>query len=262
MFTLIVNPTYKCGFDCNFCYVKKEQEKYDNKLLNVNALDDVFKNYEIGKVVISGGEPTNCDYDYIVSLINKIKEYYKDEIDFETNFYNVEYCRKLQESTGVNIVVGYDFHVRPYANDIWEKMYEYPLPFDIKICATHFVVKSFHPNLVLKKFTLLRNLKNFEIVRYMKNFTSQWKVETHLYEKYIRLFFDSEIETKNKCKNYTKIINGTYKNRPLIINPDGLLYVQKADTIVEQVPYVGEVPALDDEFATYTSELVRSVLDD
>ena len=259
MYKLVINPTFKCSFECNFCYVKKEKETYKDKLLDISALDDIFKNYDIKEVAISGGEPTTCDYDYMISLINKIKEYYDGQIDFETNFYDVNYCRKLQEATGINMVVGYDFHVKPFHTNIWENMYEYPLLFDIKTTATHFVVKSFHPNLILKKYTLLRNLKEFEFDRYMKNFYNQWLVSEELYDKYMNIFLVSDIKSKEKFKNARKAKDESYLLKPIFLNPDGLLYVQQATTIVEFVPFTGKVPELPLDFQTYTPAFIENV---
>lgn len=257
MYKLVINPTFKCDFDCIFCYVKKEMETYQDRLLDISVLDDVFKNYKFEEVVISGGEPTNCPYDYMISLIEKIREYYDGQIDFETNFHNPTYCEKLQNATGVNIVVGYDFHAKPYANETWVNMYDYPNKFDIKLCATHFVVKSFHPNLILKKFSLLRNFKEFEVVRYMKNFSNQWKVETELFDKFIALFANSDFENKYTMKNIKKVKDNSYLLRPLIINPDGLLYVQSFGTIVQQIPFTGEFPEITEDFATYTNNSIN-----
>ena len=256
MFKLIINPTLKCNFDCLLCHTKSEAAKYGDTILDVNALDDIFKNYDIKEVVISGGEPTLCPLEYMYSLVDKIREYYKGKIDFETNFNDVRYCEILKKAKDVNIVVSYNFHMSPNANQIWNSMYDCEFPFDIKVVASHFVVKSFHPNLILRKFSLLRNCKGFEVVRYWKNINNQFLVETALFEKFIKLFNSSAITCQAKFKNKEKILDNTYMYRPLIINPNGLLYVYKTSNIIETEPFNGEVPALDSDFQTYTSDLV------
>lgn len=256
MFKLIINPTFKCDFDCLICHTKSEISKYGDKILDVNALDDVFKNYDIQDVVISGGEPTNCPLEYMYSLIDKIREYYKGNIDFETNFNNPRYCELLKKQKDINIVVSYNFHMSPYANQIWNNMYDAEFPFDIKVVASHFVVKSFHPSLIMRKFSLLRNCKSFEVVRYWKNLSNQFLVETALFEKFIKLFNNPAINCTAEFKNKTKILDNTYMYRPLIINPDGLLYVYNNTNIIDMIPYNGEIPALTPDFQTYTQDLV------
>ena len=258
MIRLIINPTFNCGFDCIFCYTKNEQNKYDKMLLDIDNISEVFKNYDIKEVCISGGEPTTCNIDYMILLIRKINENYTGTIDFETNFHNPNYCESLQKIfDNVNIVVSYDFAARPYANEVWNNMYVYPNKFDVKITATHLVIKNYHPNLILKKFSLLRNINSYEIVRYMKNFGNQWNIETELFEKFIKLFNDSQINCSAKFKNKEKVLNNTYLYRNLFLNPDGLLTVQKTGTIVENTPFTGEIPALEEQFQTYTTNLVN-----
>ena len=53
------------------------------------------------------------------------------------------------------------------------------------------------------------------------------------------------------------MLNNTYLYRDLFLNPDGLLTVQNTGNIVENVPFVGEIPALSEQFRTYTDNLVN-----
>jgi len=259
MFNLIINPSFACRANCEFCHNFGQIGKYKDKILDYSHLEGVFKTYDIKHVSIEGGEPTECDYEYMVALIGKIKELYNGVIDFKTNFGNPEYCLKLQSATGVNIVVGYEFHLRPNSDNVWYSMYDYSKPFDIEICATPQMIRAYHPNLILKKFAVLNNLKSVEVVRYYKNLKNQWDVDDNLFETYVKMFVDSQINCGCTIKNIDKVKSGEFMQRNLILNPDGLLYVYNYGTIIDTEPYTGKIPAIPEEYKTYTAKLVNYI---
>jgi len=259
MFNLIINPSFDCKANCEFCMNFSQVGRYRGKLLDLNNLENVFKTYDIRHVEIGGGEPTDCDYLYMIDLINKIREFYNGEIDIKTNFSKPDYCLKFQSATNINLVVGYNFHLRPNSDSVWFAMYDYTKPFDIEVCATPHMIKAYHPNLILKKFAVLNNLKGLEIVRYQKNMKNQWDVSNELYETYMKMYIDSGINWQGKLKNVEKVKDNSFLNRDLILNPDGLLYTYEYGTIIDYIPYNGKVPAAPEEFKTYTNNLVNYI---
>lgn len=257
MYNLIINPSYDCNMQCVFCYRKKERESYNSKQLPLEAIDDAFANLEISEVTITGGEPTMLSYDYLFLMLTKIRTYFSGKINFETNFTNPEMCAKLKDKFNINIVVGYDFHVRPLAQSIWNNMYEFHNKFDIKICASPFIIKSHHPNLIIRKLSVLNNLENVEVVRYVKNVNNQWNIADNIFENFVQRFVETDFKTNFNFLNYSKVKDNTFLFKDLYLQPNGNLEYLEAGTIIEFRPFVNEIPKLPDSFCTYSNNLIK-----
>lgn len=257
MYNLIINPTYNCNMQCVFCYRKKERETYQKYQLPLEAIDDTFNNLDIGEVTISGGEPTLLPFEYLFTMLTKIREHFSGRINFETNFTNSEVCAKLKDKFNINIVVGYDFHIRPLGQDIWNKLYECHHKFDIKICASPFIIKTHHPNLIIRKLSVLKNLENVEITRYVKNENNQWNIADNIFENFVKRFIETDFKTNFNFLNYSKVKDNTFLYKDLYLQPNGNLEYLEANTIIEFKPFANEVPNLPDSFCTYSNNLIK-----
>ena len=88
---LFIQITNKCNANCSFCeYHSNENKEFNIDKLNVILKEIINKDYHIGKINFTGGEPT-LDlklFDTVISLVEKvIKENlnYKPEITLNTN---------------------------------------------------------------------------------------------------------------------------------------------------------------------------------
>lgn len=256
-YNLILNLTSECNMQCPFCYIRREKELYKNIVLNPENIKDVLNNLDVKNITISGGEPTVLPYETLFSILTKIREIWQGNIDFETNFTNPDVCFRLKDNFDINIVVGYDFNVRPMGQVVWQSLYEARKDFSLKLCVSPFLVKSYHPNLIIKKLSLLSNLKNVELVRYWKNENNQWNLSNSLYENYIQRFVTTDFTTNFKLLNKSKVLDGTYLFRNLYMQPNGSLQYTQSGTIIEFHPFEDKVYNMDNDFLTYTNDLVK-----
>lgn len=257
MYNLIINPTYDCNMQCVFCFRRRERETYKKFTLPVETVEEILNKLDITQITISGGEPTLLPIEYLNNLLGKIREHFDGKINFETNFTNPDICAKLKTQYNLNIVVGFDFHIRPLAQNVWNSLYEYHHKFDLKICASPFMIKSHHPNLIIRKLSVLQNLENVEIVRYLKNENNQWNIADNIYENFVKKFMETDFKTNFNLLNYSKVKDNTFLLKDLYLQPNGALEYLSADNIIEFKPFENRVPNLPDSFCTYSNNLVK-----
>ena len=256
-YNLILNLTYDCNMQCPFCYIRREKEKYKNIVLNPDNVVEIINKFDIRNITISGGEPTTLSYNILFTFLSKLREVWDGNIDFETNFTNPDVCYRLKDNFNINIVVGYDFNVRPMGQVIWNNLYESRKEFDLKLCVSPFLVKTYHPNLIIKKLSLLKNIKYVELVRYWKNENNQFKLDNQMFENYIERFVLTDFETNFNLLNKSKVLDGTFLFKNLYMQPNGLLEYTNSGTIIEFVPFEDKVYNMDNDFLTYTNNLVK-----
>lgn len=70
---IIIKPTMACQFKCTFCSSNKISK--ENKLFDLNKLRPYFEKYQIGTIIVNGGDPLMVPPSYYLELEKLLREY-------------------------------------------------------------------------------------------------------------------------------------------------------------------------------------------
>lgn len=210
---LIINPSYNCPFNCNFCYNKNNNDS--NTLLGLKYLDEFLSKYskKFDCVSISGGEPSLLLHSYLIEMIDIIKKYF-NEVEIQS--YPIKLLDKID---GVKYNFSYDFLARPRAREAWVNIVNCEYDYDITITLSQLMFK-YHPNKVLYNLTLLKNLKTVHFKPYFRTNENQKIISHYDYQKFTNLIKSSNLNLNYDIKIFE--LNDDY-----ILNPDGKLLTVK-----------------------------------
>lgn len=113
---LVVQPSFKCNYYCEFCYLgdlKKKKDLLDIKTLS-QRISELQSKADISSVQILGGEPSLLDREYFNDMCSVLKGYH---LSFVTNFSNewlLEYCLM----TGSHLTVSLDTERKQFKNTV------------------------------------------------------------------------------------------------------------------------------------------------
>lgn len=117
-----IMPTYKCNFDCEYCYLgelTKNKKILDLNILN-ERLSEIEKKYIIETVTIYGGEISLLDKKYLDDLYSLTKDYDPLLVTNLSNEWIIEYS--LNKNLNVSISLNEE---RPHYKQTLEKIYKY-----------------------------------------------------------------------------------------------------------------------------------------
>jgi organic radical activating enzyme len=172
-------PTYKCNFNCPFCYTKKLSDK---ELLDLNWLkNQLNKIPDINNIDILGGELSILPIDYQKQLIDICTE--------KLNGKKPQMITNLKIVTPfiyqIDPVVSYDINLRQDSEIVLSNLIKLDTEYDINMIVTQEVINK-GPEYILKftkKLRLLKQLrlssfKLLEGIQYYYNLIPEIKEET------------------------------------------------------------------------------------
>ena len=209
---LILIPTLKCEYNCDYCYInnnqfdRKKEIEYSNKLTNILNLFDTIS--------LSGGEPL------LYSEIEKLITNHKNIKTISSSFYVDDNIieKILDINCDINFHVTYQGlsgHRRPFNSNIKKKIYKYIN--NINYFYYVFFIKNFKN--VMKDLEELKSLnKNIEYIFY--------------YEKSDISYIESlSINEKNELKNIINLIfNKDIFIKKDLFNKKNILYLGPFNT--------------------------------
>lgn len=210
MFSVSINPTYFCNFNCDFCYLSKEQLR-DRQTASIDTimarLSEIVPT--ITHIDLYGGEIGLLPDDYLNELIDKIKAEYNPTISIITNLSAI---REVFLRPDIDLSVSYDFDAREKENIVFANMLKLTRPFSVLTLASEKVID----NDVDYMINMLNALSNCIAVE-IKPFSStthrkQW-VSDREYEEFIKQWIDNPIPKNWKFINQEKIedcLDGNY----------------------------------------------------
>ena len=233
MFSVSINPTYFCNFNCNFCYLSKEQlkdrsvSKIETIMKRLSEIDET-----ITHVDLYGGEIGLLPDDYLNELIDKIKDKYNPSISIITNLSAI---RKVFLRPDIDLSVSYDFDAREKEQIVFNNMLKLERPFSVLILASEKVISN-DVYFMVSALNSLGNLKAVEIKPFSQTVHRKHYVSDLEYEQFIMRWIDCPIEKNWQFINQDKLedcLDGNYNafsDDHVYVTPSGFFAVLDFDS--------------------------------
>ncbi len=230
-----LNPSYKCSFRCNFCYLSKTQLSDPLKIEISDlkeTLKEITKHYKIEHLDLYGGEIGILPLTYLVRL-NSILIKYVEKVNVITNLFQVNPYFTFQN---VNLSVSYDSIYRQFSDVVFDNMCKVNKDLSILTLATPSLMKMDIAKFI-EKLNTCKNVKSLEIKKYSTNQYNSLSIENyHLeYESFIQKFLDLEnlmnfkFINKELIKNSINKKYSSFSDNHLYITPKNELSVLDFD---------------------------------
>ena len=120
MFSVSINPTYFCNFNCDFCYLSKEQLR-DKQTASIETIMKRLSEIDetITHIDLYGGEIGLLPDEYLNNLIDRIFEEYFVSISIITNLSAI---REVFLRPDIDLSVSYDFDAREKEQIVFNNM--------------------------------------------------------------------------------------------------------------------------------------------
>ena len=210
MFSVSINPTYFCNFNCDFCYLSKEQLRDRTKATHgqiMRRLEEI--DVPISHVDLYGGEIGLLPDEYLNKLIDDIKSEYNPTISIITNLSAV---REVFLRDDIELSVSYDFDAREKQQIVLTNMMMLTRPFSVLTLASEKVINT-NVDFMISTFNALSNLKCVEIKPFSSTTHRDQRVTDLEFEEFIKEWIDNPQEKKWQFLNQDKIedcLDGNY----------------------------------------------------
>ena len=247
MFSVSINPTYFCNFNCDFCYLSKEQLR-DRQTTSIGTIMSRLSEISgtISHIDLYGGEIGLLPDEYLNELIDKIHNTYDVTISIITNLSAV---REVFLRDDIELSVSYDFDAREKQQIVLTNMMMLTRPFSVLTLASEKVINT-DVNFMIATFNTLANLKCVEIKPFSAT-THRDQIVTDLqFEEFIKEWIDSPIEKNWQFVNQDKIedcLDGNYNafsDDHVYITPSGNFGVLDFDLLGNE--YFTELKTFDE----------------
>lgn len=247
MFSVSINPTYFCNFNCDFCYLSKEQLR-DRQTASIGTIMSRLSEIDgtITHIDLYGGEIGLLPDEYLNELIDRIFEEYFVSISIITNLSAV---RDVFLRDDIELSVSYDFDAREKQQIVLTNMMMLQRPFSILTLASEKVINT-DVDFMIATFNTLANLKCVEIKPFSSTTHREQKVTDLQFEEFIKKWIDSPIEKNWQFINQDKIedcLDGKYNafsDDHVYITPSGNFGVLDFDLLGNE--YFTELKTFDE----------------
>lgn len=234
MFSVSINPTYMCNFNCDFCYLSKEQLN-DRKTATLGVIMKRLEEIEesITHVDLYGGEIGLLPDEYLNKLIDDIKAEYNCSISIITNLSAI---RDVFLRPDIDLSVSYDFDAREKEQTVFTNMLKLERKFSVLTLASEKVISN-DVSYMISALNSLTNLIAVEIKPFSSTTHRQQKVTDIEFEEFIKKWIDNPIEKNWQFINQDKIeecLDGSYNafsDDHVYVTPSGRFAVLDFDVL-------------------------------
>ena len=234
MFSVSINPTYFCNFNCDFCYLSKEQLR-DKQTASIDTIMARLSEIEdtVTHVDLYGGEIGLLPDEYLNKLIDDIKAEYDCSISIITNLSAI---RDVFLRPDIDLSVSYDFDAREKEQIVFTNMLKLERKFSVLTLASEKVISN-DVSYMISAFNSLTNLIAVEIKPFSSTTHRQQKVTDIEFEEFIKDWIDNPIEKNWQFINQDKIeecLDGSYNafsDDHVYITPSGRFAVLDFDIL-------------------------------
>lgn len=190
---LNIITTYKCPFQCKFCY--NISKTNDDTTLNINVLDKFLEknSNKFDKIIISGGEPSITLHSYQEDVIKTVQKY-ANNCELSTYYFDL---KKIFNKIRYN--VSYDFRARGHVDEVWNNLLNFPNPFDLTITLSPLLYK-YYPNKILQTFNYLKNVENVTFVPFFQHEAFPYKIEKRFLDQFKQLLLNCQFNLHYNVK--------------------------------------------------------------
>jgi len=234
MFSVSINPTYFCNFNCDFCYLSAEQLR-NRQTASIDTIMARLSEIKptVTHIDLYGGEIGILPDTYLDDLIDRIKDKYECTISIITNLSAI---RKSFLREDIDLSVSYDFGAREKEMIVFGNMLKLNRPFSVLTLASEYVINE-DVDYMINMFNTLGNLIAVEIKPFSSTTHRKQYVTDLEYEEFIMKWIDSPIEKNFQFINQDKIeecLDGNYNafsDDHVYITPNGKFGVLDFDLL-------------------------------
>lgn len=231
MYTVSINPSYFCNFNCSFCYLTESQLR-DTKKIELNRLDELLGQVpSIEHVDLYGGEIGALKKDYFYSMKDVIRKHYKGPINIITNYSMIH---EGFYDKDVTLSVSYDFEAREKHELVFKNMMISPVPIAVLILASKNVIKMDVEEMI-SMLNICRAITSVEIKPYSINQANADAVTHRDFEIFVQKWIESKTHKEFQFINEDKIISSlekeynAFSDDHIYITPNGKFGVLEFD---------------------------------
>lgn len=229
--TLSLNPTYKCNFRCDFCYLTPDQLA-DTKRISYEKLDELMSQIPSIKYLdLYGGEIGVIRPDVYYEYKKIIRKYYDGEINIITN---LSMIHDYFFDDDVYLSVSYDFDAREKSDKVFMNMMMSEVPLAVLILASPKVLEM-NVDHMIQQLNMCSAIESVEIKPYSSNQANQHHVTHKQFEDFVIKWLESPVKKNFDFINKMKIqesLLGTYNafsDDHVYITPQGKFAVLEFD---------------------------------
>ena len=244
MFTVSINPTYKCNFRCPFCYLTEKQladkKKMDLYKLSIR-LSEISLHREITHVDLYGGEVTVLPDKYVDEMLRIIRNHFDGKINVVTNLSRPLNRTQWLLQDDIEVSVSWDYTCREGWDTVMKNISLLGKDVHVLMLASKCMVEWTDDELGAAQMILnsLRNVRSVEIKPYSTNQANQDEVPFTQFEDLVkrwiemRQFLDgmNDYEFVNE-KLMMEAVTGArnaYSDDHIYITPEGKFAVLEFD---------------------------------
>lgn len=228
MYTLSLNPTYKCNFRCDFCYLTPEQLA-DSKRISCERLDELMSQVpEIDHIDLYGGEIGVLRPEVYYEYKDVIRKYYQGEINIITN---LSMIHDYFFDDDVYLSVSYDFEAREKSDKVFMNMMMSQVPMAVLILASPEVIQMDVDHMI-QQLNMCSAIDSVEIKPYSSNQANQHHVTHKQFEDFVIKWLESPVNKNFDFINEAKIKDKDYNafsDDHVYITPNGKFAVLEFD---------------------------------
>jgi MoaA/NifB/PqqE/SkfB family radical SAM enzyme len=258
--TISVNPTYFCNFDCNFCYLTKEQLN-DKTLLNLDILIQklikVSNFFNIECIDIYGGEVGLLSTEYLEQLINTLRNYSTD-INVITNL------SKLHPSfsrSDINLSVSWEGEIRRKSSTVLDHLKSIGRDVNLLMLASTEMLNwsSEELKIIIDEINSISTIKSVEVKPYSSNQANSFEISYRSFEAHVKKWFEFDknfiFVNETQLKGIFEGTVNSFSDDHLYIDPQGNFNVLDFDENDNE--YFREVADVENYFSWTNQEKVK-----
>ena len=231
-YTISINPSYFCNFNCDFCYLTEVQLR-DTKKIGLEKLDELLSQVpNIDHIDLYGGEIGALKKSYFYGLKDTIRKHYEGEINIITN-YSMLHDGFYDDD--VYLSVSYDFEAREKSELVYRNMMLSKVPIAVLILASPKVLQKNVDEMIMM-LNICSAVDSVEIKPYSINQANSYKVTHRDFEIFIQKWLESPIEKRFDFVNEEKIQDSlskrynAFSDDHIYITPNGKFGVLEFDS--------------------------------
>ncbi len=232
--TLSINPIFFCNFDCDFCYLTKDQLN-DQTLLDLSLLEEKIKEvceYSVVSCIdLYGGEIGTLKDEYLLELLDICKRYSKD-INLITN---LSILKTAFKDESITLSVSWEGNIRRKSEAVFQNMQDIGREIHLLMLAGPEMLSwsDHYLSRVIEKINMNKNITSVEVKPYSVNQANQYDIKYTEFEEHIKKWFSFEKEFLFVNEENLKSINhgtrNSFSDDHVYIGPDAKFAVVEFD---------------------------------
>lgn len=190
---LSLNPSYRCNFRCDSCYLTEDQlrskQRLDLGLLD-RRLGELQDHYELEQIDLYGGEITVLPLDYLEQLWVILRKHFQGRVNLISNFSLLHPMYMWEDDSRLTLSASYDFSARQQHDSVLTNILLTPRPVHVLMLATPALL-NIDVLAMVETFNSIRNVASVEIKPYSKSQANDLPISYRDYERFVQQWIEA-----------------------------------------------------------------------